>query len=75
MLDKAIDVSKVYDSAKPQREGGFARVTVYEFFIGKHGPFREEFMVNEQQSEHVQRVLNQRAAAMREHGIKIDKES
>jgi len=67
-LDKQITVRKVTHSAKAMPDGNFAKVLVYEFSVGTHGPFREEFFVNEQHTEAINHRLNMHAALLRSTG-------
>lgn len=68
MLDKAITVTRTFDSSRGVLGGGFAKILVYEFTVGQHGPFREEFMANEQTPETINHRLNMKARMLRETG-------
>ena len=68
MMDHAIKVNRIYNSARGVLGGGFAQILVYEFFVGDHGPFREEFMANEQTADAINFRLNAKARLLRETG-------
>jgi hypothetical protein len=64
--NEQIKVLKVVDGAKAMDDGTFAKILVYEFMVGKHGPFREEFFANEQNPDTINFRLNARARLLRE---------
>ncbi len=68
MMDKSVKVLRIYSSARGVLGGSFAQILVYEFLVGKHGPFREEFLANEQTPETINRRLNEHVRLMRETG-------
>ncbi len=68
MMDPKITITRTYHSTRAVTGGGFAKILVYEFNVGDHGPFREEFMANEQNPEAINRRLNEQARLLRETG-------
>jgi hypothetical protein len=68
-LDKAVKVFRVSDQTRFTDGGGTMKVYVYEFRIGTHGPFSEEFGYGEHHPDAVARRINEKVAKLRELGI------
>jgi hypothetical protein len=67
-LDKQIEITSVSNSAESKRDGTYAKVLIYEFYVGKLGPFREKFYTNEQHADAINRRLNEHVELLRATG-------
>lgn len=68
MHDNQVKVIRTYHTAKSMDDGTMAKVLVYEYRIGKNGPFTEVFFANEQTPEAINRRLDAHARLLRETG-------
>lgn len=60
---------KVRESTEFTLTGDPARVRIYTFFIGAHGPFVEKFYAGEQDTPAVERRINNVVLGLREQGL------
>ncbi len=67
-LDSAVKIKRVFHSTRFTDDGGVSKTLVYEFSVGRHGPFREEFFPNEQAEADIHHRLNMQARLLRETG-------
>lgn len=66
---KEVQNVRVKDTTEFDNFGNPAKVRVYTFYIGNHGPFTEKFYAGEQDTPAVERRINLDVLALREQGL------
>lgn len=60
---------RVKDTTEFDNFGNPAKVRVYTFYVGDHGPFTEKFYAGEQDTPAVERRISTVVLALREQGV------
>lgn len=68
-LDPKITIGSIKDTFEFDAFTRPVPIMVYTYTIGQLGPFTSKFYANEQQQDHIDRVLNDRAALLRNQGV------